>query len=80
MTNVICFYLYSYLLKKYSATLISLGGLLAPLSAGFTSWLLLGEKITVDSLVSAILIVIGFLIFYLDEIKSLNMKTNNEPL
>lgn len=75
MTNVTCFYLYSYLLKKYSATLISLGGLIAPLSAGFTSWLLLGEKITVDSLLSGILIVIGFLIFYLDEIKSIHITS-----
>lgn len=76
MTNVTCFYLYSYLLKKYSATLISLGGLLAPLSAGFTSWILLGEKITIDSLASGIFIVIGFLIFYLDEIKSLQSPEN----
>lgn len=69
MTNIICFYLYSYLLKKYSATLISLGGLLSPISAGFTSWLLLGEKATVESLFSCILIVIGFLIFYYEEIQ-----------
>jgi len=67
-TNVICFHYYAVLLKKYSATLLSLGGLVAPVSACITSWLYFGEKISWDFFASGLLVGLGFFIFYQEEL------------
>lgn len=69
MTNVICFNLYTVLLRSYSATLLALIGLLAPVSAALTSWWYFGEHITVDALLSGILVFAGCLMFYLEEVR-----------
>ena len=45
ITNFFCYNLYAILLRKYSATLLSLAGLIAPVSAAITSWLYFGERI-----------------------------------
>ncbi len=68
ITNVICFYLYSKLLTRHSATLLSLGSLLTPVSASITSALYLKEKISADFYISGFLIMTGFFIFYSDEL------------
>ncbi|KKQ48834.1 MAG: hypothetical protein US69_C0013G0011 [candidate division TM6 bacterium GW2011_GWF2_38_10] len=67
MTNVFCFTLYARLLRVYSATLISLGSLIAPLSASITGWLYFGEALSMNMVYAAGLIIIGFLVFYYDE-------------
>ncbi len=69
ITNVICYNLYAVLLRHYSPTLLSLAGLIAPISAATTSWFFLGEKVTSDCYISGILVLIGFAIFYYEEIK-----------
>jgi drug/metabolite transporter (DMT)-like permease len=76
MTNVFCFTLYAYLLRTYSATLISLGSLVAPVSAAITGWLYFGETITTNMFAAAGLIITGFIVFYYDEI----MKKTKRPL
>lgn len=68
ITNVICYNLYAYLLTRYSATLLSLAGLMAPVSAAVTSWYWFGEKLTLDIVASAILVLIGFVVFYYEEL------------
>lgn len=69
ITNVICYNMYAYLLTHYSATLLSLAGLMAPVSAAITSWYWFGEKLTQDTVLSAILVLIGFGVFYYEELK-----------
>lgn len=69
ITNGICYNLYAYLLNKYSATLLSLAGLMAPISAALTSWLYFGETLTIDTIFSAGLVLIGFTLFYFEELK-----------
>lgn len=69
ITNVICYNLYTYLLKHHSATLLSLAGLAAPISAAITSWLYFGETLTWDILASAFLVLIGFGVFYYEELR-----------
>jgi len=69
ITNVICYNLYTYLLKKHSATLLSLAGLVAPISAAFTSWLYFGESLTWDTAISGALVLLGFVVFYYEELK-----------
>ncbi|MBX9831075.1 DMT family transporter [Candidatus Babeliales bacterium] len=69
VTNFICYNLYAHLLKRYSATLLSLAGLLAPVSAAVTSWLYFNEAITWDAYLSGFLVMVGFLVFYSEELK-----------
>lgn len=67
ITNIIYYNGYTKLLKKYSATLMMLSTLIAPLFAGISSAFLLNEKISGSSLVSGAIIFIGFYIFYTQE-------------
>lgn len=69
ITNVICYNLYTYLLNRHSATLLSLAGLAAPISAAITSWLYFGETLTWDTLASACLVLCGFGVFYYEELR-----------
>ena len=69
ITNMICYNLYAYLLTKHSATLLSLAGLMAPFSAGITSWLYFGEALTWKSAISATFVLVGFIIFYYEELR-----------
>lgn len=70
ITNFICANMYAMLLRHYSATLLSLAGLIAPISATITSWLYLGEAITIDIAITTILVIVGFAIFYSEELKT----------
>lgn len=69
ITNVICYNMYAYLLTHYSATLLSLAGLMAPVSAAITSWYWFGEKLTLDVVISAFFVLVGFAVFYYEELK-----------
>lgn len=46
ISNIICFNLYGLLLKRYTMTLLSFAGLLSPVFASLSAWLLLGEPIS----------------------------------
>lgn len=61
--NGVAYPLYADLLKKYPATLISLGGFLIPLWVMVIAWLFLGEACTPSLLISGALIAIGLMIF-----------------
>lgn len=79
ITNLICFNLYAALLRTYSATLLSLGGLLAPVSAAITSWLYFGEKLTWEAYLSGGCVIIGFIVFYSEELRlEKQISTNDE--
>ncbi len=72
--NVIAYTLYGQLLKHHNATLISLAGFSIPVFTGILSWIFLGEKITINFLVSATIIFVGLIIFYRDELKHQKLK------
>lgn len=78
ITNFICYNLYAHLLKSYSATLLSLAGLLAPVSAAVTSWFYFNEAITWDAYLSGFLVLIGFLVFYSEELKNPSVHQKKE--
>lgn len=61
--NVISLTLYGHLLKKYSATLISLAGFSIPLFVQLFSYTFLNEPISYKFLISLLLTFTGFLIF-----------------
>lgn len=75
ITNFFCYNLYAVLLRKYSATLLSLAGLIAPVSAAITSWLYFGERIGWDSYVTGLMVMAGFALFYSEELRM--KKLNN---
>jgi drug/metabolite transporter (DMT)-like permease len=55
LANIIGYNWYGYLLKRYSATLLSLFGLTAPFFAAFYGWIFLHEAISNAFLISALL-------------------------
>ena len=80
-SNVFCYNLYAILLRKYSATLLSLAGLIAPVSAAITSWLYFGERVTWGAYVTGALVIIGFYLFYSEELrikKAANLEVDDD--
>ena len=69
VSNVICYNLYGYLLKKYTATFLGFAGLTTPLFAAFFGWLILGETITWNFVTSVGIISIGLWIVHAEELK-----------
>jgi drug/metabolite transporter (DMT)-like permease len=76
ISNLWCYNLYGYLLKKFSATFMSFAGLITPLFASFFGWLFLQEKVEYMFFISLIIFFIGLLIFYAEEIKLGEIKWN----
>ena len=68
ISNVICYNLYGYLLKRFSATFMSLAGLVTPLFASLFGWYFLDEVITWHYFAAMILFSIGLTLFYQEEL------------
>lgn len=73
ISNLICYNLYGYLLKRFSATFMSFAGLVTPLFASLFGFLWLDEVITWHFFVAIALFTAGLIIFYREE------KTVEEP-
>lgn len=69
ISNIICYNLYGYLLKRYTATFMSFAGLVTPLFASFFGWFFLSEDITWHFFASIALFSVGLTIFYQEELK-----------
>lgn len=76
ISNVICYNLYGYLLKRFSATFMSLAGLVTPLFASLFGWYFLNETITWHFFASMALFSMGLTIFYQEEIATNLVQTN----
>ncbi|CDZ79835.1 S-adenosylmethionine/S-adenosylhomocysteine transporter [Candidatus Rubidus massiliensis] len=70
ISNLICYNLYGWLLKKYSATFMSFSGFMTPLFAAFFGWLFLDEVLTFPFYVSTIVVFIGLFTFYQEELRA----------
>jgi drug/metabolite transporter (DMT)-like permease len=70
VSNIICYNLYGYLMKHYTATFISFAGFVVPLFAGFYGWSFLDEKITWHFYLSCAIVFVGLYLFYQDELKN----------
>lgn len=73
ISNFICYNLYGYLLKNYSATFMSFAGLSTPLFTALLGWLFLGETVTWHFYVSLGIVSVGLLAFYQEELKSVEV-------
>ena len=69
LSNIICYNLYGYLLKRFTATLMSFFGLLSPLFASVSSWFLIGEKPSLTIILSTLIVGFGLFIVYRAELK-----------
>lgn len=74
ISNIICHNMYGYLLREYTATLISFVGFLAPMFAAVYGWALYsmgyqyGGPITWHFCLSSAIVFVGLFLFYKDEL------------
>lgn len=68
VSNIICYNLYTYLLKFYTSTLMAFSGFIEPIFAAIFGWLILSETVTWQFVVSFSIVIIGLYIFYSDEL------------
>ncbi len=69
ISNILCYNLYGFMLKKYTATFLSFMGLLSPIFASLNSWAILGESPSWYILVSTSIVSLGLFIVYQAELK-----------
>ncbi len=69
ISNLICYNLYGYLLKRFSATFMSFVGLITPLFASLFGFIWLNEIITWHYFVSMVLFSVGLIVFYREEMR-----------
>lgn len=83
ISNLVCYNLYGYLLKRFSATFMSFAGLVTPIFASLFGYIWLNEVITWHFFVAIALFTFGLIIFYREEITPMpvvestaNLETN----
>jgi len=69
ISNVLCYNLYGLMLRRYTATFVSFMGLLSPIFASFSSWILLGEKPSLTIFASTGIVSLGLWLVYSAELK-----------
>ncbi len=77
VSNLICYNLYGYLLKSFSATFMSFAGFTTPLFTALFGWFYLGEVVTWPFYASALIVFTGLLLFYQEELsgKAVTIQT-----
>lgn len=69
ISNLICYNLYGWLLKRFTATFLSFAGLMTPLFAAFFGWLVLGETVSWTFFLSVGIISFGLWLVYSEELR-----------
>lgn len=75
ISNFICYNLYGYLLKTFTATFMSFSGFSTPLFVSFFGWIFLSEYVTWKFAFSVVVVFIGLMIFYREELRQGYVKT-----
>lgn len=75
ISNIVCFNLYGYLLKRFTATLLSFVGLLSPIFASLSSWALLGETPSWVIFAGTSIMLFGMWIVYKAELRQGYIQT-----
>lgn len=70
ISNLICYNLYGFLLKRFSATFMSFAGFVTPFFTALYGWYLLGEVVTWPFYVSAGIVFLGLITFNQGEEKA----------
>jgi drug/metabolite transporter (DMT)-like permease len=69
ISNFICYNLYGYLLKKYSATFLSFAGFTTPMFTAIFGWIFLSETISIEFYLSVSIVFTGLYLFNQEELK-----------
>jgi len=69
ISNVLCYNLYGYILKRFTATFVSFMGLLSPIFASFNSWIFLDEPVSMIILASTGIVSTGLWLIYSAELR-----------
>lgn len=69
ISNVICYNLYGYMLRRFTATFISFAGLLSPIFSSIISWFVLGETLNPILIGSTFIIASGLWVIYREELR-----------
>lgn len=80
ISNILCYNLYGFMLRKYTATFLSFVGLLSPIFASLNSWILLGETPSWVILLSTAVVSLGLFIVYQAELKQGYIVKKEEQL
>ncbi|MDB6081465.1 MAG: hypothetical protein JWO53_737 [Chlamydiia bacterium] len=76
ISNMICYNLMGYLLKRFSATFMSFAGLTTPLFTALFGFFMHGELTTTSFWISFLFVCFGLVVFYQEELKkSKGLKT-----
>lgn len=70
ISYIIAYNMYGWLLKRYTATFLTMAGLTSPLFTALFGWMLLGESVGSTFLFSMVMVGIGLYLFHSQEIKS----------
>jgi drug/metabolite transporter (DMT)-like permease len=80
VSNILCYNLYGFLLKRYTATFLSFVGLLSPIFASLHGWIFLGEPLSGLIFLSTGIVCIGLWVVYAAELKQgYIVKSTTEP-
>jgi drug/metabolite transporter (DMT)-like permease len=80
ISNIVCYNVYGYLLKKYTATFLSFVGLLSPFFASLSEWVFLKQTPSWGILSSSLIVVFGLWIVYKEELKQGYINTPKQQL
>lgn len=69
VSNCICYNLYGYLLRRFSATFMSFAGLTTPLFTVLFGWLVFNEIANVSFYASYVIVFLGLVVFYQEELR-----------
>lgn len=69
ISNLVCYNLYGFLLRRFTATFISFAGFTTPLFAALFGWFYLGEVVTLPFYISGIIVFSGLYLFYQEELR-----------
>lgn len=69
VSNIICYNLYGFLLKKYTATLMTFVGFSSPFFTAIMGWIFLGETVSWQFFLSATLVFGSLYLYYFEELK-----------
>lgn len=69
ISNIVCYNLYGWLLKHFTATFLSFAGLMTPLFAAFFGWMVLGETVQPSFFLSMGIIASGLWLIYAEELR-----------
>lgn len=69
ISNIVCYNLYGFMLKRFTATFLSFAGLLSPIFASLNAWVILGERPSPIIFLSTAVVCIGLWLVYQAELK-----------